>query len=115
MTENLLDLALMLRVDQELPALKYRTMLASRLGYLAVHIPYSTEHPIPSVSIDELVDAAGTMMVVLDEGTDSVGVVRRFDLDAVSLQVIHTERAGGDGRADPTNVRHAGPVHVVAS
>jgi hypothetical protein len=83
MTENLLDLALMLRADQELPALKYRTMLASRLGYLAVHIPHSAEHPIASESIDELVDAAGTMMVVLDEGTDSVGVVRRFDLDAV--------------------------------
>jgi alkanesulfonate monooxygenase SsuD/methylene tetrahydromethanopterin reductase-like flavin-dependent oxidoreductase (luciferase family) len=107
MTENLLDLALMLRVDQELPALKYRTMLASRLGYLAVHIPYSTEHPIPSESIDELVDAAGTMMVVLDEGTDSVGVVRRFDLDAV-----RRARAELDSLEDASPLIVAVPISI---
>lgn len=83
MTENLLDLALMLRADQDLAALKYRTVLASRLGYLAVHIPHSEEHPVSAESIDELVTAAGPMMVVLDEGSDSVGVVRSFDLGAV--------------------------------
>lgn len=83
MSENLLDLALMLRADQDVQALKYRTMLASRLGYLAVHIPHSLANPISAETIDELVSAAGSMMVVLDEGSESAGVVRRFDLDAV--------------------------------
>lgn len=83
MSENLLDLALMLRPNQDLAALKYRTALASRLGYLAVHIPYSDAQALPAEYIDELVEVAGPMMVVLDDGAPSVGVVRTYDLDAV--------------------------------
>jgi len=107
MSENLLDLALMLRPDHDLAALKYRTKLASRLGYLAVHLPYSSAQTYPAEFIDELVEDAGPMMVVLDDGALSAGVVRRFDLDA-----IRRARAELDSLKDARPLIVAVPISI---
>ena len=98
-TEQLLDLALLLNPGYDRQRRAHVAMLAARLGYIAVHVPVRTESapsegggaPIDSAcseledgELDRLVQAAAPAMVVLDDGSERPGVVRRNDPVLVS-------------------------------
>ncbi len=83
MTETLMDLAVMLRRDADESERHHMAVLAGRLGYIAVHIPADSNVPVTAEEMARLVDAAAPAMVVVDDGTATVGMVRGRDLDAV--------------------------------
>jgi hypothetical protein len=78
-----MDLALLLNPDYDRQRRAHVAMLAARLGYVAVHVPVEPGGGIPSDQIDALVQAAQPAMVVLDDGTERPGVIRRNDPELV--------------------------------
>lgn len=93
-SEQLLDLALLLNPGYDRQRRAHVAMLAARLGYIAVHVPVATESAreagidqaseLEDGELDRLVQAAAPAMVVLDDGSERPGVVRRNDPVLVS-------------------------------
>ena len=79
MTDQLLDLAIMLRPDADREERELVARLAGRLGYFAVHVPLPRGRNLSAEEIEPLIEAAAPAMVVVDDGSDNVGVVRRND------------------------------------
>ena len=92
MADQLLDLALMLRPDADATEREHMARLAGRLGYVAVHVPVSSGGALGTDELDALVAAADPAMLVVDDGADAVGIVRRNDPD----QVLALARAGAE-------------------
>lgn len=95
--DQLMDLALMLHPDHDVQRRAHIAMLASRLGYIAVHVPVAPGVSITSEEIEALIEAAQPAMVVVDDGTFSAGVVRRNDPELVGQAREHID-AGEDQR-----------------
>ncbi len=79
MAAQLLDLAVMLRADADPTERELVARLAGRLGYLAVHVPLPEGSNLDPVEIERLMEAASPAMLVVDDGSDNVGIVRRND------------------------------------
>lgn len=96
MPDQLLDLALLMNPGYDSQRRAHVATLAARLGYIAVHVPVIPGEGIPSEEIDDLVDAAQPAMVILDDGLQRPGVVRRNDPEAVRrarAEIDHEEDA----------------------
>ena len=107
MTELLLDLALMLPVDATPEERQLRATLAARLGYFAVHVPLPAGTNLDPDEIDRLNAAADPAMIVIDDGTDVEGIVRRNDPD-----LVRAARAIRDASNDQRPLIVAVPVSV---
>ncbi len=95
MTEQLLALAVMLHAGHDRSAREHMARLASRLGYIAVHLPDGCE--LAQDELDALVAAADPAMVVVDTDDESPGRVRGADLAEVRA-VRRALDANGDRR-----------------
>lgn len=107
MTDQLLDLALMLHPDDDPAAQALMARLAGRLGYFAVHVPMASGQLPDASVIDQLIEAAGSAMVVLDDGAEVEGVVRRNDID-----LVRRTRAALDAREDHRPLIVAVPISI---
>lgn len=107
MSEQLMDLAVMLRPDADPTERELVARLAGRLGYCAVHVPVADGQGFPSAEIDRLIDAAGPAMVVLDDGSDAEGVVRRND-----PELVRQARAQLEAREDARPLIVAVPISI---
>ncbi len=83
MPDQLLDLALMLRPDADGAEREHMARLAGRLGYVAVHVPIAPGAALGTDAMDAMVAAANPAMLVMDDGADAVGIVRRNDPELV--------------------------------
>jgi alkanesulfonate monooxygenase SsuD/methylene tetrahydromethanopterin reductase-like flavin-dependent oxidoreductase (luciferase family) len=81
--DQLLDIAVMLHPHHSTADQAHMARLASRLGFSAVHVPLADDGMIDAQALDEVMAAAEPAMVVVDDGADVVGVVRRNDPDEV--------------------------------
>ena len=129
-SEQLLDLALLLNPGYDPKRRAHVAMLAARLGYIAVHVPVRTESAPSSSSssgdasralesgelesgelesgeLDQLVQAAAPAMVVLDDGTERPGVVRRND-----PELVRKARAQIDAVEDARPLIVAVPISI---
>ena len=79
MPEHLLDLAVMLRADADLQEQVLMSRLAGRLGYVAVHLPLPASGVVDPALVERLIEAAEPAMVVVDDGGENPGIVRRND------------------------------------
>jgi len=106
-SEQLLDLAVMLRPSSDASERELVTRLAGRLGYCAVHVPVAPGEGLPSDEIDRLLEAAGPAMVVMDDGSDVDGLVRRND-----PQLVREARAQLDALEDSRPLIVAVPISI---
>lgn len=90
--DQLMDLALVLNPSYDRRRRAHVAMLAARLGYVAVHVPVSASgspgSSLTGSSFDRselpgLIEAAQPAIVVLDDGLDRPGLVRRNDPELV--------------------------------
>jgi len=81
--DQLLDLAIMLRPDADATERELVARLAGRLGYFAVHVPLAPGTNLDPEEIERLMDAAAPAMVVVDDGAENPGIVRRNDPELV--------------------------------
>lgn len=72
-------LALMLREGAEVEEWMYHARLAARLGFFAVHVPA----PCSGEVFESVQAAAEPAMVIVDDGADAPGIVRRNDHELV--------------------------------
>ena len=105
--EQLLDLAVMLREEADPGERELVARLAGRLGFLAVHVPMAAGTSLPAEEFERLADAASPAMVVMDDGSVNVGIVRRNDLDQV-----RSARAELDALEDARPLIVAVPVSI---
>ena len=80
---HLLDLALFIRSDTDPARMAYLATLASRLGFAAVHVEVSEGENLDPESIVRLIAAAEPAMLVVDDGSNAVGIVRSNNLDEI--------------------------------
>jgi alkanesulfonate monooxygenase SsuD/methylene tetrahydromethanopterin reductase-like flavin-dependent oxidoreductase (luciferase family) len=105
--EQLLDLAIMLRSDADREERELVARLAGRLGYFAVHVPLPPGANLPPEEIEHLADAAAPAMVVVDDGADNVGIVRRND-----PELVRQARAALDAMEDRRPLIVAVPISI---
>lgn len=72
-----LELAILLPPGLDRTRREYVATLVGRLGFLAVHLPAETE--LERDELEALMECAAPAMVVVDEGSDVVGIVRSND------------------------------------
>lgn len=107
MTEQLLDLAIMLRPDADREERELVARLAGRLGYFAVHVPLPPGRNLSVEEIEPLIEAAAPAMVVIDDGSANVGVVRRND-----PALVRQARAELDALEDSRPLIVAVPISI---
>ena len=107
MPDQLMNLALMLRPEADEAEREYQARLASRLGYIAVHIPLPAGQNLAPDDIDRLAQAADPAMVVIDDGADAPGLVRRNDAD-----LVRAARAELDEQEDSRPLIVAVPISI---
>lgn len=81
--DQLLDLAISLRPEAEPGERELVARLAARLGYVAVHVPRPPGENLDPAEIESLMAAAAPAMLVVDDGADNPGIVRRNDPELV--------------------------------
>jgi hypothetical protein len=92
MTDQLLDLAVMLHPDHGPDARAHMARLAGRLGYAAVHVPPGCA--LAADEVDALVVAADPAVVVVDTDEEQPGRVRSADVDVVRAARRALDAAG---------------------
>lgn len=80
---ELLSLAVTLPPDTTLPDAVHLARLAGRLGFSAIHV-HPDHLPAGQDVLTALSEAAESALIVLDDGTEALGIVRRNDPDEVS-------------------------------
>jgi hypothetical protein len=78
-SDQLMDLAIMLKAGPDSKERELVARLAGRLGYTAVHLPIERGATLPEGEFERLTRAADPALVILDDGTDAEGIVRRND------------------------------------
>lgn len=107
MAEQLLSLALMLDPSAPVERQAHLARLASRLGYSAVHVPVAVGENLAPGDIEFLMDAAEPMMVIVDDGRDADGIVRRND-----PALVREQRARLDAQEDSRPLIVAVPISI---
>jgi len=79
MADQLLDLAVLLRSEADQTERELVARLAGRLGYFAVHVQLPDGENLNQAELERLMDAAFPAMVVIDDGAENIGIVRRND------------------------------------
>ena len=85
MTEQLLELAVMVSAGQTSASRAHLARLAARLGYLAIHVPHTLGAAMHADERAHLITSAEPTLVVFEDDIDPVGVVRVNDPELVSL------------------------------
>jgi hypothetical protein len=91
--DQLLDLAVMLPPGGDRAHRLQFATLAGRLGYRAVHVQTPASGPVPDDELAALAEAAAPAAVVVDDGAERAGTVRRNDLG-----LVRAERERLDGQ-----------------
>lgn len=89
--DQLLDLAVMLRPEADADERILVARLAGRLGFLAVHVPMAADASLDPEEFERLAEAAGPAMVVMDDGAENPGIVRRNDPGLVRNARAHLD------------------------
>lgn len=92
MQDQLLELAVLLHPVADPQERILVARLAGRLGYLAVHIPQPVDASVDPDEFETLAEAASPAMVVMDDGTPNVGIVRSNDLERVRAARAELDR-----------------------
>lgn len=74
--DQLLDLAVMLHSDHSTVQQMHMARLASRLGFSAVHLPLPDGGYVDAGTVEQIMAAAEPAMLVVDDGSPAVGIVR---------------------------------------
>jgi len=107
MENHLLDLALLIRTETEPARMAYLATLASRLGFSAVHVRVSVGANLDPENIERLISAAEPAMLVVDDGSAVLGIVRSYD-----LAEVRRTRAELDASEDSRPLIVAVPVSI---
>lgn len=91
--DQLLDLAVMLRPDADVEERLLVARLAGRLGFLAVHVPMAVDTSLDADEFERLAAAAEPAMVVMDDGSANIGIVRINDPALVQQARDELDRA----------------------
>ena len=102
-----MELALMLRPEADAAEREYHARLAGRLGYLAVHVPLPAGENLAPDDIERVSAAADPAMVVIDDGSSTVGIVRRND-----PALVRAARAELDAMEDQRPLIVAVPISI---
>jgi alkanesulfonate monooxygenase SsuD/methylene tetrahydromethanopterin reductase-like flavin-dependent oxidoreductase (luciferase family) len=105
--EQLLDLAVMLHPEHSTVQQMHMARLASRLGFSAVHLPLPEGGYVDSEAVEQLMAAAEPAMLVVDDGSAAVGIVRSND--AAEVQRV---RALLDAAEDDRPLIVAVPISI---
>ncbi len=105
--DQLLDLAVMLRSDADAAERELVARLAGRLGFLAVHVPMAPGSSLDSEEFERLAAAADPAMVVIDDGSANVGIVRVND-----PQLVRAARTELDSLEDARPLIVAVPLSI---
>lgn len=103
----LMDLAVTLHPGHDAQRQRQTAMFAARLGYAAVHLPIAPGATFPEGELEALAKAAEPAMLVLDDQSAALGVVRGNDPVAVQA-----ERAALDADGSTRPLIVAVPVSI---
>lgn len=84
MEEHLFDLALLIHDDTEPARMTYLATLASRLGFTAVHVRVPAGENLAPDMVNRLIAAAEPAMLVVEDGSEVLGIVRSYNLAEVA-------------------------------
>jgi hypothetical protein len=105
MTDQLLELALMLHPEHDRATREHLARLAGRLGYVAVHVPVGC--PLTPDELETLVVAADPARVIVDVERDEPGRVRSAD-----VAVVQRARRDLDVAGDPRRLVVDVPISI---